>query len=90
VAFPFGGHPQFQEYLEWARREHGCAYQCGFTTIDGKVETFVSIDNPAKGTHVIYFAPMTESLTGNAVGHLDRRLGLDSPFAKIVGYGDDD
>jgi hypothetical protein len=89
VAFPFGGHPRFEEYLEWARRTCGCTYKSGFTRIDGKVETFVHIENPANGKHVIYSFPMKEHLMGNAVAHLDRRLGIDSPFAKVVGYDDD-
>lgn len=86
MAFPFGGHPRFEEYLEWARREHGCTYRSGICEIDGRIEAFVIIENPANGKHVIYHAGMKEPLTGNAVGHLDRRLGIDSPFAKIVGY----
>lgn len=88
MAYPFGGHPRFEEYLEWARRNHGCTYRCGITQLDGKVEPFVEIENPANGKHVIYSAPMKEHLTANAVAHLDRRLGLDSPFPKLEGYND--
>ncbi|MEA3030281.1 MAG: hypothetical protein QOG13_1606 [Sphingomonadales bacterium] len=90
MAYPFGGHPRFEEYLEWARRTQGCTYTSGFSQIDGKVETFVCIENPANGKHIIYYAAMKEFLTGNAVSTLDRRLGLDSPFPKLVGYNDND
>jgi hypothetical protein len=84
MAFPFGGHPQFQEYLEWVRRELGCTYRSGMVMIDGKAETFVVIINPGNGRHVIYFAAMTEHLLSGAIAHLDRRLGIDSPFLKLT------
>lgn len=86
MAFPFGGHPRFEEYLEWARREHGCTYKSGYSDVDGALETFVHVENPANGKHVIYFAKMKEFLPPSAVSHLDRRLGLDSPFAKLTLY----
>lgn len=86
MAYPFGGHPRFNDYLEWARIERGCTYQSGYSKLDGKIETMVCVENPSNGKHVIYFAEISEYLTPGAVAHLDRRLGLDSPFPKIHGY----
>jgi hypothetical protein len=86
VAAPFGGHPRFNDYLEWARLEQGCEYKSGFSRIDGHVETMVIIENPANKKHTIEFMPITEYLSPSAVSALDRRLGLDSPFPKMTSY----
>jgi len=86
VAHPFGGHPRFRDYLEWARTEQGCTYHSGYSRIDGKVETFVCIENPANGKHTIEFIPFDEYLLSSTISALDRRLGLDSPFPKIATY----
>jgi hypothetical protein len=86
VSYPFGGHPRFNDYLEWARTDQGCTYQSGYSRIDGKIETMVRIDNPANGKHVFYFAKIEEYLLPSAVAHLDRRLGLSSPFPKMTEY----
>lgn len=86
MAHPMGGHPRFKEYLEWARLETGCEYQSGYMRIDGAVETSVCITNPKNGKHVIEFIPFEEYLTPSTVSALDRRLGLDSPFPKMVTY----
>ena len=89
MAYPFGGHPRFNDYLEWARTEKGCTYHSGYTKIDGKIETMVVIENPANGKHTIELIEIDEFITGWTVAGLDRRLGLDSPFPKIRGYNDD-
>ena len=86
MAFPFGGHPRFQDYLEWARTEQGCVYQSGYAKPDGRVETFVRIENPANGKHAIEFIRFAETLTPSTVSALDRRLGLESPFLKMATY----
>jgi hypothetical protein len=86
VAFPFGGLPQVNTYLEWARLEQGCAYKSGFMKVDGKMETFVLVENPANGKHAYVFAPINEYMTPSAVSALDRRLGLDSPYPKLTVY----
>lgn len=86
MAFPFGGHPRFNEYLEWARIEMGCTYRSGFGRLGGKVETFVTIENPSNGRHAIEFMPIEEYLTPSTVAKLDRRLGLESPFPKPISY----
>lgn len=84
MAFPFGGHPRFQEYLEWACTEQGCTILSGYARIDGKVETFVTIENPANQKHTIEFIPFAEFLAPSTVTALDRRLGLDSPYPKMT------
>ena len=86
MAYPFGGHPRFNDYLEWARLQQSCTYQSGYARVDGKVETMVLIENPANGTHVIFCADIAEYLMPSEVSHLDRRLGLTSPFPKMVEY----
>jgi hypothetical protein len=88
MAFPFGGHPRFNDYLEWARTEAECTYRSGFARLDGKVDTMVLIENAANNKHTIEFMPITEYLTPSMVSALDRRLGITSPFAKITGYDD--
>lgn len=86
MAFPMGGHPRFADYLEWARTENGCVYQSGYSKVGGHVETFVRIENPGNRKHTIEFIPFGEYLTPSTVSSLDRRLGLDSPFPKMVTY----
>lgn len=89
MSYPFGGHPRFNDYLEWARTEQGCTYQSGYSKVDGKIETMVLIENPGNERHVVYFSAITEYLSPSDVAHLDRRLGLDSPFPKTRGYDED-
>lgn len=50
------------------------------------METFVVIENPDNDKHTIEFIPFDEYLTPSTVSALDRRLGLDSPFPKMVTY----
>jgi hypothetical protein len=86
VAAPFGGLPRFQDYIRWALHEQGCKYQTGYSQVGKKVETFVVLENPANDKHTIEFIPLEEFLTPSLVSALDRRLGLDSPFPKLVSY----
>ncbi len=81
-----GGHPRFNDYLEWARLEQGCTYTSGYARLGTQVETFVTIENPHNGKHTIEFIPFDEHLTPSTVSAIDRRLGLDSPFPKMTTY----
>ena len=86
MSFPFGGHPRLSEYLHWAATEHGCTNSSGFTKIDGRMDTFVLIENPANAKHVYAYEAFTEFLTPSTVSYLDRRLGIKSPFPSIASY----
>ena len=81
MAFPFGGHPRFQEYIAWAVGE-GCICNTGVGHVGGKMHTFTILENPVNGKHTIESIPNEEFLAPTKVGALDRRLGLDSPFTK--------
>lgn len=82
-AYPFGGHPTFGEYLDWARQQ-GCMVQCRVHLEGGRSCSMTRIESPDGSRWVVevgtqqdeFLAPMT-------VGRFDRRLGLDSPFAKV-------
>lgn len=84
MAAPFGNHPTLNEYLMWAY-SLGCRAKSVLGHgDDGKMCTFQLITAPS-GRYV--FTPdlkASERLVPTMVAHLDRRLGLDSPFAKIV------
>lgn len=82
MAAPFGGHPRLIEYLGWCSAQ-GCTNSSGYTTKSGKTITYqvISCEN---GKHVVVSGiNNNEYLMPTMVAYLDRRLGLDSPFAKI-------
>ena len=84
MSSPFGGHPTFQQYLEWARTEAGCEIKQGVIQDDeGRPFNITKIVAPS-GKHVIEVGIQhTEFLVPTTIGRLDRRLGLTSPFFSI-------
>jgi hypothetical protein len=78
VAFPFGGHPTFSQYLQWAVSE-GCKVEHGIDTEQSIGVT--KIISPDRSKWVIQAGTLhNEHLTPTDVGRLDRRLGLISPW----------
>ena len=78
MSAPFAPSPKFHAYIEWCRTEKDCAISEGvFGT-----KAFVRITTPS-GRYVTQVGlAHTETLSLSLVAHLDRRLGLDSPFPK--------
>ena len=86
MSYPFGGHPRLSEYIHWAMTEHGCLHTSGFRKVDGRMEQFQLIECAETGKHVFVFESQNEYIVPSTVSYLDRRLGLVSPFAKLVSY----
>lgn len=86
MAFPFGNHPTFLEYLQWCCQQ-GCTMASGYMQFpDGSMMSRQVITAP-NGKHVtVMDMSNNERLMPSTVAYFDRRLGLDSPFAKIRGY----
>lgn len=85
---PFGGHPRFEEYLRWARKQ-GCKVESGvdYETATG-ITRIVTADGKRwaieVGTrHSNYLAPTT-------IARLDRLLDLESPWFSTDGDGEND
>ena len=78
MSAPFGPSPKLREYLDWARTEAGCDVKEG---VMGK-KSIVRITAP-DGRFVHQTGMLdNEPLSHSVVAHLDRRLGLNSPFPK--------
>lgn len=77
MAWPFGGHPTFAQYLEWAVSER-CTIQSGVDT--NHSISLTKITAPS-GKWVIEAGTLpNDRLMPTTVGRLDRRLGLVSPW----------
>lgn len=84
MAFPFGGHPTFAQYLVWARDEHGCSAQSGAAaTRSGRSYPVTKITHPNGQSVVVPGVGQHEHLAPSMVGYLDRRLGISSPFFSV-------
>ncbi len=85
MAYPFGGHPTLFDYIAWCNQQ-GCTTRSSLAVIDGKSATCHIVENPANDQHVAAVGAMKDRLPPSVVANYDRRLGLDSPFAKVGGY----
>jgi hypothetical protein len=77
MAYPFGGHPTFGQYLQWAVSK-GCTVQSGIDT-----EQSINVTKIISPTGKWAIEPGTlpnDYLVPTTVGRLDRRLGLISPW----------
>lgn len=81
-AFPFGGHPTLADYTAWARTL-GCVIECGVVLRDGHSVRITRIVAPSGKFAVDIGTDDHERLVPTTVARLDRRLDLDSPFAKV-------
>jgi hypothetical protein len=77
MAFPFGGHPTFAQYLAWAV-ERGCKIQSGVDTEQSI--SLTKITAPSEKWAIVAGVLPTEILLPTTIGSLDRRLGLISPW----------
>jgi hypothetical protein len=78
MSAPFAPSPKLRQYLEWARTEAGCLVKEGYQ--GGK--SVYRIESPSgKVVHQVGMLD-NEPLRHEVVAHLDRRLGLNSPFPK--------
>ena len=91
MAHPFGGHPKLSMYLDWLRSQ-GFEYQSGYSAgesgkdIDTEAEINLTIrvtNREGKPLLHIFDVSLDEYLTPSQVGNFDRRLGVNSPFAKV-------
>lgn len=82
MATPFGGHPTFQQYLEWLRAQ-GFTYRSGVIPSGSSIMTTIRIFSP-KGTRLLDVPDigMNERLAPSQVDLFDNRLGVNSPFPK--------
>jgi hypothetical protein len=85
MAYPFGGHPTLFDYIAWCNQQ-GCTTKSSLTVVGGRSVTCHILENPSNGQHVVAAGGMKDFLTPSVVATYDRRLGLDSPFAKVGGY----
>lgn len=78
MSAPFAPSPKLRQYLEWARTEAGCIVREGHR--GGKA--IFRIESP--DGRVVHQVGMLddEPLCHEVVAHLDRRLGINSPFPK--------
>lgn len=81
---PFGGHPTFSQYLQWAKDEEGCTIKTGVRTMpSGNMVPLTIISHP-NGNHVIEpGTSQTDYLVPTQIAYFDRRLGITSPFFSI-------
>jgi len=83
MAFPFGGHPTFEKYLEWLRSER-FHYKSGYIVdpMNGKNLAIVQIES-SEGEPLLTVTglEMNERLAPSVVERFDRRLDVQSPFA---------
>lgn len=83
TAHPFGGHPTFAKYLEWAT-SIGCKVSSGYAHDDeGKPHGITRIESPDGERWVIEAATQEEYLVPTTIDRLDRRLGIKSPFFSL-------
>lgn len=82
-AYPFGGHPTLYEYCQWAIRE-GCKVTSAVASdTDGRPTTVTIIEAPDGRKAAEIDTQMDDRLVPTSITRLDRRLGLQSPFAKL-------
>ena len=78
MSAPFAPSPKFRQYIEWARTEAGCKVMEGHTNL----KSLVRIEAPDGRSVSQVGLRDNETLSHELVAHLDRRLGLNSPFPK--------
>lgn len=81
MAFPFGGHPPLQRFLEWAE-EAGCTVEIKIRNHaqSGRPYESLEITGPTGGNVVLVNPDHGEHLAPSMVSYLQRRLGVKSPF----------
>ena len=83
MASPFGGHPTFERYLDWAAGE-GCAVDESVAQDqDGRAYRLTRIAAPSGRWTVEVDLKPNDYLVPTTVARLDRKLGLQSPFFSL-------
>jgi hypothetical protein len=83
VAFPFGGHPTFGQYVAWAVQQ-GCIVTGGMISIRGQSHNVTRIFDRTKKKWVTEIGTNpSDPFVPTTIGRLDRRLGMKSPFFSI-------
>jgi hypothetical protein len=84
MSAPFGGHPTFGQYIQWALKQ-GCSVEYGYATSpNGQVERLTKISSPDGKRWVIEVGTgQAEYLVATRISQLDRRLGMKSPWFSI-------
>jgi len=78
MSAPFAPSPKLREYCDWARTKEGCKVESGvFGT-----KAIVRITAPSGRSVRQVGLDQNETVSHSVIAHLDRRLGLDSPFPK--------
>ena len=84
MAHPFGAHPKFGEYIDWAEGQ-GLKVECGYVLApDGRPHAVTKIVSKDGKRHVIEVGTQHEDhLLPTTIFRLDRRLGVRSPFFSL-------
>lgn len=77
ASFPFGGHPTFAQYIEWAVSQ-GCTVQSGVDSQQSM--SLTKIVAPSGKWAIVAGILPSERLVPTTIGMLDRRLGIISPW----------
>lgn len=80
MAFPFGS-PTFASYLVWAA-EAGCRVESGYGGPHGLSCT--KITAPSGKSLVVPGMDQKERLVSSMLNYLDRRLGMRSPYDRVL------
>lgn len=83
MSFPFGGHPTFQKFLEFAEA-NGCVLKIVIReTKSGRAYEAYELRNPRGGRLVVPNPDLQERLVPSIVSQYQRRLGIKTPFATL-------
>ena len=90
MSFPFGGHPTLNEFLRWAEKK-GFSVRSGvLSDPNGRPNSMILVEVPETKRHVIIVGMReSEYLTPTYVAYLERRLGVQSGFPSLDGFGVD-
>ena len=88
MSVPFGGHPTFDRFVEWAK-ENGCTVETKVRTDpSGRAFTSVEMINPKGGRAAMIASDVMERLVPSQVAYLQRRLAIKTPFAATPEHAD--
>lgn len=89
MAYPFGGHPTFAQYLGWAKGQ-GCEIKQGIIIDDdGRPYDLTLITSPSGRHYIDTVTQHNDRLLPTTIARLDRRLGLKSPRFSVDIEDDD-
>jgi hypothetical protein len=81
MSFPFGNHPTLGTYIEWLREKHGGSTLTGTgKDSSGRRHATTKLSLPNGNTVVVSGIARTEHVAPRIISHIDRRLGVKSPW----------